>query len=162
VSKARMRTNAHALAHPWRGEHARWYPPHPRTDPLRTHTRGKERTGGASYRSRRYHRLRQKWSERGRRRTPSRSQCQPHAAQRRRAAGLIGSRGRWMGGRTDAAQPQSTWPAQMMHSLHRSSSNTVSTTSSCAGEQGSGGFSWSARGIQHVRQAIPDQGGRVG
>jgi hypothetical protein len=49
-----------------------------------------------------------------------------------------------MGGRTDAAQPQSTWPAQMMPSLLSSSSNTVSTTSSCAGEQGSGGLSWSA------------------
>ena len=39
-----------------------------------------------------------------------------------------------MGGRTDAAQPQSTWPAQMMPSLLSSSSNTVSTTSSCAGD----------------------------
>jgi hypothetical protein len=67
-----------------------------------------------------------------------------------------------MGGRTDAAQPQSTWPAQMMPSLLSSSSNTVSTTSSCAGEQGSGGLSWSAHGVQHARQAIPDQGGRVG
>ena len=37
-------------------------------------------------------------------------------------------RGRWWGGRTDAAQPHSTQRAQMMSSLHSTGTSTVSIT----------------------------------
>ncbi len=164
VSKARMHTNAHALAHPWRGKRACWHPPYPRTDPYEPTPARKKRTGAASYRTVPIETMPQTPAKVERKRAsmdaiqvpmpavcgPEKAPCSPD----------------WL------PRPVNGWPDGYSPTAEHvagaddaqpapAAAATPSAPRARAPEQGSGGFSWPARGIQ-PRAAGDDEPGWLG